>query len=103
VKDEQAPAKGKDDLKQIDDERIEVKIGSEFFTNYYFGSKYPKPFLHPLIGPYGKSVTSDYPISPDVAGETNDHPQSRKFSLLYVLACVRLWPVCDKPIGIVIF
>jgi len=76
VKNKQVPAIGKVDLNQGDD-RIEIKIGAEFFTNYYFGPKYPKPFLHPLIGPYGKSVTRDYPIIPDIAGETTDHPHHR--------------------------
>lgn len=59
------------DVKELN-ELIEVKAEDEIITNYYFGNKYARPFLYPIIGPYGKGVTRNFPMK-NVEGETNDH------------------------------
>ncbi|GAG96511.1 unnamed protein product, partial [marine sediment metagenome] len=64
------------ELTEVSGERIEVKIGGEFFTSYYFGKEVVRPYLHPLIGPTGKSVVRGYPLE-DIPGETKDHPHHK--------------------------
>lgn len=64
-------------LNKIGEEKIEVKIDGELFTNYYYSKEYIRPFLHPVIGPYGESVTRNYPIIKDIPGETTDHIHHR--------------------------
>lgn len=72
----QAPAAGPlVDLTEEDD-RIQVKVGGEFFTCYHFGDTVPRPFLYPMIGPYGAGVTRPYPIE-TVEGDHTDHPHHR--------------------------
>ncbi|MBI3947462.1 MAG: PmoA family protein [Armatimonadetes bacterium] len=63
-------------LQQVDGSRVEVRIGGEFFTAYHFGSDWSRPFLYPVIGPYGASVTRHYPMK-EVEGERTDHPHHR--------------------------
>lgn len=56
--------------------RIVVRVGGSMFTAYNFGSDLPRPFLYPLIGPFGDGVTRSYPME-TVAGEVTDHPHHR--------------------------
>jgi hypothetical protein len=58
-------------------ERVSVFIGGKLFTHYYYGAAYPRPFMHPLIGPYGKTVTRDHPLPGGPEGEKKDHPHHR--------------------------
>ena len=53
-------------------EKVEVKIGGEFFTNYNYAAKFTRPFCLPIVGPYGDTITRHYPID-DVEGEARDH------------------------------
>lgn len=52
-----------------------IKIDGELFTKYVLGEA-NKPYLWPVIGPAGKSMTRAYPMK-DVAGEKQDHPHHR--------------------------
>ena len=63
------------ELKEAGD-RIEFRIGGELFTCYHFGGEYARPFLYPIIGPGGKSITRCYPME-QVPGETTDHAHHR--------------------------
>ena len=58
-----------------EDESVNVAVGNDAFTTYFFGSELARPFLHPLIGPSG-SVTRHYPME-DVPGEKQDHVHHR--------------------------
>jgi len=53
--------------------RIEVRIDGKLFTCLHYEKDRPKPFLWPVIGPYGDPVTRAYPMQ-DVEGERKDHP-----------------------------
>ena len=55
------------------DERLEVRIDGELFTSYHFGARWHRPYLHPLMGPYGDSVTRGFPMIEDIPGESRDH------------------------------
>ncbi|MFQ6044652.1 MAG: PmoA family protein [Candidatus Poribacteria bacterium] len=57
--------------------RLDIEIGGAFFTSYYYGEEVIRPYLHPVIGPYGKSVTRGYPMVTDVPGESTDHQHHR--------------------------
>lgn len=65
-------------LKQHD-EQIDVLCGGALFTTLHYGSKWAKPFLFPVIGPYGSTMTRSYPMIPDVEGEPKDHPHQKSF------------------------
>ena len=55
------------------DERVDVRIDGELFTSYHFGAQWHRPYLHPLLGPYGDPVTRGFPMIEDVPGESRDH------------------------------
>lgn len=64
------------------DGTIAVSIDGKPFTSFYFGSQYPKPFLHPLRSADGRVVSRFFPMS-QVAGETQDHPHHRGLFIGY--------------------
>ena len=57
--------------------RIDVFIGGQPFTSYFFGSESPKPYLHPLRSAQGTTVTRGFPMRKDIPGETADAPHHR--------------------------
>jgi len=57
-------------------EKIDVSIGESYLTSYYFGGSIHRPYFHPVIGPFGKSVTRAFPME-HVEGETDDHQHHR--------------------------
>ncbi|MBN1348233.1 PmoA family protein [candidate division KSB1 bacterium] len=56
---------------------LDVKIDHQFFARYHFSHEYSKPFLYPVIGPFGSSVTRHFPMQQNVPGETTDHIHHR--------------------------
>ena len=56
--------------------RIDISIGGEPFTAFYFGSDATKPYLHPLRAADGTIVTRGYPME-EIEGEQRDHPHHR--------------------------
>lgn len=59
-----------------DGNRIEVTIGGQPFTSFYFGPEATKPYLHPLRSADGTVVTRGYPME-EIAGEQTDHRHHR--------------------------
>lgn len=57
--------------------RIEVVIGGQPFTTYYFDPESPKPYLHPLRSARGTIVTRGFPMVKNIPGESHDHPHHR--------------------------
>ncbi|MBI4191701.1 MAG: PmoA family protein, partial [Betaproteobacteria bacterium] len=57
--------------------RVEVSIGGQPFTAFYFGPEAPKPYLHPLRSAQGVVVTRGFPMRKDIPGESADHPHHR--------------------------
>jgi hypothetical protein len=57
--------------------KVAVEIDGKPFTDFYIGPENPKPYLHPLRTADGKIVTRGFPMVPDVAGESHDHPHHR--------------------------
>ena len=60
-----------------DGNRVEVTIGGQAFTTFYFGPEAPKPYLHPLRSAQGIVVTRGFPMRKDIPGESTDHPHHR--------------------------
>ncbi len=56
---------------------IDVLIGGQPFTTYFFGAEAPKPYLHPLRSAQGTIVTRGFPMIKDIPGESMDHPHHR--------------------------
>ena len=65
------------------DGKVEVRIGRHLFTAYHYSSQWVRPFLWPVIGPYGDGVTRSYPMDPDVPGEKHDHPHHKSVYTAY--------------------
>ncbi|MHB0876820.1 MAG: DUF6807 domain-containing protein [Anaerolineae bacterium] len=53
--------------------KVDVSIGAHLFTSYNYDAKWARPFLWPFVGPYGDSVTRNYPMVPNIEGENHDH------------------------------
>ncbi|MBN1640284.1 MAG: PmoA family protein [Anaerolineae bacterium] len=60
-----------------DGKQVEVHIGGALFTSYHYDPAYARPFLYPVIGPYGHGITRNYPMLDDVPGEKHDHKHHR--------------------------
>jgi len=60
-------------LEAAGEDCIDISVGGERVTAYHFSNSLARPFLHPLIGPYGTSITRDWPMVEGVADETTDH------------------------------
>jgi len=54
------------------DEKVSVSIDGQPFTDFYFGARTTKPFLHPLRTAGGKIVTRVWPME-EKEGEAKDH------------------------------
>jgi hypothetical protein len=71
-----SPLRAEVEVKQSGNDVISVAIDGQPFTDFYIGSKYPKPFLAPLRTASGLIVTRKYPME-NVDGETRDHQHHR--------------------------
>ncbi|MGI6206814.1 MAG: PmoA family protein [Anaerolineae bacterium] len=59
------------------DGRVRVQIGGHLFTAYNYSDQWARPFLWPVVGPYGDNVTRNYPMVQDIEGEKHDHPHHK--------------------------
>lgn len=63
--------------------RVDVSIGGKLFTSYHYGSQWVRPFLYPVVGPYGTQMTRNWPIVEGVKGEHMDHPHHKSIWVAY--------------------
>src|SRR2546425_7915756 len=56
---------------------VRIEIGGELFSEYHF-KDVSRPFLYPIIGPDGLSMTRDWPMK-EAEGEEHDLPHHRSF------------------------
>ena len=61
------------------DDTINVNANGKLFTTLHYGGNWVRPFMHPVIGPYGSNLTRTYPLVLDLPGETKDHPHQKSF------------------------
>ena len=57
-------------------DKISVEVDGKPFTEFFYGSAAPKPYLHPLRTASGVVVTRYFPMA-KVEGEATDHPHHR--------------------------
>jgi hypothetical protein len=57
-------------------ESVRFLMGKELVTAYNY-KDYRRPYLYPLIGPFGHGVTRDFPMKEDTPDESHDHPHHR--------------------------
>ena len=74
-----APAGAGVVLQEASPGQIDVCLNGSPFTSFCFGPNWSRPFLHPVVGPFGAPVTRAYPVTKDVPGETQDHPHHKSF------------------------
>jgi hypothetical protein len=60
-------------VKEKNENKINIFIGQQLFTNFLYPDTLEKPVLYPLIASNGTTVTRGFPIQP-LPGEPTDHP-----------------------------
>jgi hypothetical protein len=70
------PATAQVEFKAEGTDHVSIRINGQSFSDFYFGTSYPKPFLAPLRSANGLIVTRKYPME-SVEGESRDHPHHR--------------------------
>lgn len=65
------------------DGRVDIHVGKKLFTSYHYGSKWVRPFLHPVIGPGGVRVTRNWPVTKAIKGEDKDHAHHKSIWVAY--------------------
>lgn len=53
--------------------RINVLIGKQLFTSFFYPDTLEKPVLYPIVAANGTKVTRGFPLDP-IPGEPTDHP-----------------------------
>lgn len=61
-------------VREVDD-TVRIEIEGELFGNYHFQGV-SRPFIYPLLGPGGVSMTRDWPMA-EREGEERDHPHHK--------------------------
>jgi hypothetical protein len=64
-------------VNQTGEDQIEVRIDDEVTTNFWYNGEWDRPFLHPVIGPYGHSVTRLWPLIEGDPHDQTDHPHQK--------------------------
>jgi hypothetical protein len=72
-----SPGHAKSVVVQRHGDRIDVLIGGQPFTTYYFGAATAKPYLFPLRSALGTIVTRGFPMVTDIPAEDHDEPHQR--------------------------
>jgi hypothetical protein len=61
----------------VHDTSVDVRVGGQPFTTFYFDRLVAKPYFHPLRSAQGTIVTRGFPIVDDIPGEDRDEPHQR--------------------------
>lgn len=67
-------------LNHIEGQKIDVFIRGEHFTSYHYNKELMKPYLYPIVGPFGHTVTRG-DESPE--GHNHDHIHHRSLWVSY--------------------
>jgi Family of unknown function (DUF6807) len=63
------------ELKQKDENIIEIKKNGSLFTRFHYNDAV-RPYLMPLMGPFDEPVTREYPLK-EISGGSSDHIHHR--------------------------
>jgi len=64
-------------LRQEPAGELQVHVNGEHLTTYRFGPDVVRPYLYPVLARGGVGITRNWPMVPDVPGETHDHPHHK--------------------------
>ena len=73
----QDPVRGEVELSQEPPGELRVHIDGEYFTCYHFSPEVVRPYLYPILSSGNVGITRNWPMVPDVPGETQDHPHHK--------------------------
>lgn len=75
---------------------VTVSSGEEVVTALHYNT-FAKPILWPVRGPGGTSLTRDWPMKPDTAGDDKDHPHHKSLWFTHGdVNGVDFWAESDK-------
>jgi Methane oxygenase PmoA len=75
---------------------VTVYFDTEVMTEFVYNT-YAKPIVWPLRGPGGVTLTRDWPMKPDTAGESKDHPHHKSVWFTHgAVNGVDFWSENDK-------
>ncbi len=57
-------------------DKVRVEIDGHLFTEYHFTNT-RRPYLYPIIGPTGGTMTRHWPLENDLPNEAQDHPHHK--------------------------
>ena len=66
-----------------DEGRVDVSILGKLFTSYHYSQEWVRPFLYPVIGPFGTQITRNWPVVDNVEGEHKDHIHHKSIWVAY--------------------
>ena len=69
---------------------VDVKLDGEPFTRLNYKT-YAKPILYPIFAPDQIAMTRDWPMKPDAAGESHDHPHHKSMWIGHEINGVDFW------------
>ena len=72
------------------DGQIDVLLDGELFTRLDYET-YAKPILYPIFAPNQIAMTRDWPMKPDAAGESRDHPHHKSMWIGHEINGVDFW------------
>lgn len=64
-------------LQEVPGSSVDILVNGQAFTTYNYAASWARPFLYPVIGPGGASLTRRFPMCTDVPGERPDHPHHK--------------------------
>ena len=67
--------------------QVTIKLDGEMFTTFDF-DQYNKPIFYPILGPGQISMTRDWPMKNDTAGESKDHPHHKSMWISHEISGV---------------
>src|SRR5581483_12090651 len=57
---------------------VDVRVGGQPFTTFFFDPAVAKPYFHPLRSARGTVVTRGFPVVDTIPGEDRDEPHQRQ-------------------------
>jgi hypothetical protein len=57
------------------DGKLRIEVNGELFSEYHYAAT-SRPFLYPILGPGGSTMTRNWPMK-EVGGEEQDHPHHK--------------------------
>ncbi len=70
--------------------QVNIALDGQLFTTFDF-DQYNKPIFYPILGPGQISMTRDWPMKNDTAGESKDHPHHKSMWISHEISGIDFW------------